>query len=363
VSKLVGPVLPAKERLPALFAEVDNLIATSVDPAEVMTVESRLDMIERAMQEAAVYSPDEVREVNEFRMRARRKLGALLATFERATGPGRGHTEKITDPQKSFMAFLREIGLDKMRASEAQRIAMMPEPDFEKALTANHKAGVLNSIAGLVRAARPWWYKAARQRAHATIIARAHAAAAPDNVGPFPLLYADPPWKFDTYSDLGMERSPERHYPTLTDDEIADYTIAGKRISEIVTPAAALFMWCTSSNIHRALKIIPAWGFEFGTSAVWVKDKIGLGYIFRERHELLLYASRGNMPMPQYAPGSVFEFPRLEHSAKPISVRAEIERMYPDFDECTRAELFARVSESIPGWSCFGFEAFDQAAV
>jgi hypothetical protein len=190
--------------------------------------------------------PDEIREINEYRMRARRRLGALLDKIERHQGP---QTE--TSRPHTFRAYLKQLGLDKTRAHEAQRIATMPEPEFEKALAATHKSG----------------------------------------------------------------------------DGVLD-----------------------------------AWGFEFKTSAVWVKDKIGTGYIFRNRHELLLYATRGNMPAPQYQPESVFTYPRGEHSAKPPEVRAEIGKMYPDFNDHTRAELFARVSETIPGWSCYGFEAFDQAA-
>jgi N6-adenosine-specific RNA methylase IME4 len=56
----------------------------------------------------------------------------------------------------------------------------------------------------------------------------------------------------------------------------------------------------------------------------------------------------------------VFPFPRGEHSAKPPEIRTEIEKMYPDFDESTRIELFAR--DQVKGWSVYGLEAFDHAA-
>ena len=52
---------------------------------------------------------------------------------------------------------------------------------------------------------------------------------------------------------------------------------------------------------------------------------------------------------------SVFEYPRTEHSAKPPEVRAAIEKMFPDFDENSRCELFAR--GQTPGWTSVGFEA------
>ena len=61
------------------------------------------------------------------------------------------------------------------------------------------------------------------------------------------------------------------------------------------------------------------WGFEYKTTVVWVKDKIGLGYFVRNQHELLLVATRGDMPSPSPAnrPASVISAPRREHSRKP----------------------------------------------
>jgi Transcriptional activator, adenine-specific DNA methyltransferase len=181
-----------------------------------------------------------------------------------------------------------------------------------------------------------------------------------DVVGPFTLLYADPPWHFDVFSEKGSGRSADQHYPTLTVDEIANFKIGDQWVREIVHEDAALFLWCTSSNIPAALEVMQEWGFQFKSSAVWVKDKIGTGYIFRNRHELLLYGVRGEMPAPVKAPASVFEYPRGKHSAKPPEIRAELARMYPYFEEAQRLELFAR--GHVLGWTTFGLESKAQAA-
>src|SRR5262249_42231424 len=146
-----------------------------------------------------------------------------------------------------------------------------------------------------------------------------------DAIGPFPLIYADPPWKFEIYSEMGAERTPDQHYPTLTDDEISEFRIGGRTIPELAHRDAALLLWCTSSNMLRAAEVMARWGFTFKTSAVWAKDKAGLGLVFRVKHEVLLYGIRGNMPGPQYQPQSVFYYPRGRHSAKPPEIRAEIE--------------------------------------
>ena len=93
-------------------------------------------------------------------------------------------------------------------------------------------------------------------------------------------------------------RMPDDHYPTLTDEEIINITFNGQTIEQLAQDDAVMFMWCTSSNLKRAMAVMEAVGFEYKTHAVWDKGKIGLGYIFRNQHEMLLYGSRGNPPRP-----------------------------------------------------------------
>jgi N6-adenosine-specific RNA methylase IME4 len=200
-----------------------------------------------------------------------------------------------------------------------------------------------------------------RVKRHRTIAATASNVAALEHRGPFPLIYADPPWKYETYSEKGLDRVADQHYPTLTDEEIINFKVDGKAVPEIAHRDAVLFLWCTSSNLARALAIMKAWGgFTYKTNAIWDKQRTGTGLVFINMHEHLLYGTRGNMPAPQYLPPSIFRYPRGEHSAKPPEIRAEIEKMYPAFDEKTRLELFAR--GSFKGWSTYGYEAFDHAA-
>lgn len=208
----------------------------------------------------------------------------------------------------------------------------------------------------------PAYAKVRRKERH-TEIAEKAAKASPSEktTGPFSLIYADPPWKWGHFGDLdneneqGKARTPDQHYETLTYDEIKAFEVGGKSMLEFAHRDAVLLLWCTSANLVSALEVMAAWGFTYKTHVVWVKDKSGLGLVFRNRHELLLYGTRGNMPGPQYQPPSVFEYPRRKHSAKPPEIRSEIEKMYPDFDEKSRAELFAR--EAVAGWSGYGHES------
>jgi N6-adenosine-specific RNA methylase IME4 len=204
-----------------------------------------------------------------------------------------------------------------------------------------------------------------RQKKHQRIAAGATAIIVPDEFGPFPLIYADPPWQWGHFgeegqNEKGLGRTPDQHYPTLTYEQIRDFEIKGRAIRDIAHKDAALFLWCTSANILQAAGVMGAWGFEYSAHAVWAKDKTGMGLVFRNQHEVLLYGTRGNMPGPQFQPPSVFQYPRGKHSAKPPEIRAAIEKMFPNFNERTRLEIFARAK--IAGWSVYGFEAQDRAA-
>jgi N6-adenosine-specific RNA methylase IME4 len=159
----------------------------------------------------------------------------------------------------------------------------------------------------------------------------------------YPVIYADPPWKFQLFNEeTGGERVPP--YPMMDIDEL-------KAMSVPAMDDAVLFMWATSSHLGDAVDLVRAWGFTLKTTAVWVKPSIGLGYLLRNRHELLLIATRGNPPAPPppQRPDSVIEAPRGQHSAKPSQAYDMIERMYPDL---LRIELFSRSPRE--GWTAWG---------
>ena len=54
-----------------------------------------------------------------------------------------------------------------------------------------------------------------------------------------------------------------------------------------------LFLWATSPKLKEALFVLNSWGFDHKTNLVWVKERIGMGYYFRNRHEHLLVGVRG----------------------------------------------------------------------
>lgn len=165
-----------------------------------------------------------------------------------------------------------------------------------------------------------------------------------EGIGKFPVIYADPPWRYE-FAET-ENREIENHYPTMTIDDIC-----AMDISEISTVDSVLFMWATSPKLEEALRVINAWGFTYVTCAIWDKEKIGMGYYFRQQHELLLVAKKGNIPAPIPAARvkSVLSYKRGEHSSKPEEFYSIIEDMYPEYK---KLELFCRTPRD--GWSVWG---------
>jgi N6-adenosine-specific RNA methylase IME4 len=168
------------------------------------------------------------------------------------------------------------------------------------------------------------------------------------------VIYADPPWTFSTYSDLGQDRGPARHYPTMTLDAVRALDVAS-----IAADDCVLFLWAVQPILPTACEIITAWGFAHKTNLVWIKDKIGMGYWFRSRHEHLLIATRGAPPAPAMGTQaqSVIFAPVREHSRKPDEAYEIIESYFPSLP---KIELFARHAR--PGWDRWGAEAPMEAA-
>jgi N6-adenosine-specific RNA methylase IME4 len=159
----------------------------------------------------------------------------------------------------------------------------------------------------------------------------------------YPLILAD--------FSMTSPRAIEAHYPTMALEEICALPVP-----QLAAPIAVLFLWVPPAILEKAFAVIRAWDFSYATGAVWMKDRFGAGFYFRQQHEHLLLATRGDMPAPppHARRSSIIEAPRGAHSEKPATVYELIEGMYPDLP---KIELFARHGR--PGWDSWGNEAPD----
>jgi N6-adenosine-specific RNA methylase IME4 len=190
--------------------------------------------------------------------------------------------------------------------------------------------------------------KKARRAERETVLAE-NIKALPD--AKFGVIVADPEWEWKSFSEeTGMDRAAANHYPTSTTDVIAQRDVAS-----IAAKDCVLFLWATAPKIEDALIVMREWGFTYKSQFVWVKDKIGTGYWNRNRHEILLVGTRGDVPAPAMGEqwDSVIEAPVGAHSAKPEKALELIEAYFPNLPKC---ELNHR-GPPRSGWVCWGNES------
>lgn len=284
----------------------------------------------------------------EIRIRAERRIGELIAaqrdTVGLPSGGEHGGKRRALDglrenPSNARPSLPEALGPNhKNIADRARKYAAIPEVQFDGMLAegrdrilSEHKRVESN----LVLAGEREQKKADRP-----------SRPLPD--GKFALVYADPPWRYEHVET--ENRAIENQYPTMSLDEICALPV----------PAAddsVLYLWATSPKLAEAMRVIESWGFSYRTCAVWDKERIGMGYYFRQQHELLLVAARGALPVPE-PPDRTSSIIRIKrggiHSRKPVQVIEMLEAMYPKLTKRERIELFTRDQRA--GWTAWGNE-------
>lgn len=271
------------------------------------------------------------------KIRFERKAGEFLKTMEKQ-GPGdykRYHDDTLRPS-------LSDIGVSRLQSSRWQKLAAIPEQVIETALAnANDSKRELttNSILKQAPVATSQKRKAeAKSSGRSGFVTEFSELAGSQ----FSCFYVDPPWR---YSNQATRSSTDNHYPTLSVDEICAFPV-----KEVAANNAHLHLWTTNAFLFECPKIFGAWGFEFKSSFVWVKPQIGIGNYWRNSHEILLLAVKGNLTSQDKSLRSWGEFERRCHSAKPDQIRGYIENMSPG----PRLEMFGRCD--VPGWTVFGNE-------
>ena len=178
--------------------------------------------------------------------------------------------------------------------------------------------------------------------------------AAPD--GKFGVIVEDFEWDHETWSDKGRDRAAENHYLVSRDAHTAQEIV--ERTKERFACAAddsVLWMWTPLQHAAIAMDVMRLRGFDYKSQYAWGKDKIGLGYWSREKHEVLLIGVKGKIDCP--APGTQWDSlvmaPRAEHSAKPECFLEMIEQYFPTLP---KIELNRR-GPARKGWAAWGNQA------
>lgn len=170
--------------------------------------------------------------------------------------------------------------------------------------------------------------------------------------GPFAIVYADPPWRYD---DKNPQGGAAAQYETMALEEIKALPVKGAAADD-----AVLFLWATWPLLPLAFDVMEAWGFSYKTIGfLWVKKNkgdcghfFGLGRWTRGNSEVCLMGVRGK---PERIGMSVEQLcfePLTKHSEKPFVIRDRIVELLGDLP---RLEMFAR--SAARGWTAWGNQA------
>lgn len=166
-------------------------------------------------------------------------------------------------------------------------------------------------------------------------------------------IAADPPWPSMHQRSTYHRGKPERHYPTMTLDEIK-----AMPVSEIAADDAHLWVWGVNRTLGHTYEVVESWGFTPMSLLTWCKPGPGMGYYLRNNTESCIFATRGRPMVPaEKAMSTWFQWPRLRHSEKPKEFFEVVERVSPG----PRVELFARSARE--GWDSWGNESDNSAGL
>ncbi len=161
------------------------------------------------------------------------------------------------------------------------------------------------------------------------------SAPPPLPTGPFQIIVADPPWRYESGNSLP--------YPTMAIEEIKALPVR-----DIAQEDAILWLWTTNAHLPVAFGVVETWGFEYKSMLTWVKDRMGTGEWLRGQTEHCLLAARGKPVFLHGQHSTVLDAARREHSRKPEEFYALVEATCPG----GKLELFARQARE--GWVGFG---------
>ena len=174
--------------------------------------------------------------------------------------------------------------------------------------------------------------------------------------GSFRCIVADPPWAMRRQPGMwarnnGFKGEVTMPYPTMSLAEIA-----AMPVRDVAADGCHLYLWTTQLFLRNAYTVLDAWGFKQGAILIWSKPPQGISGTWVCSAEFCIFARRGTLAAKRRHIGTVFQWKRGRHSAKPEAFQDIVETVSPG----PRLELFARRPRL--GWTVWGNEVEANAA-
>jgi N6-adenosine-specific RNA methylase IME4 len=346
--------LAAKTNLPSFARALKALarLEEEVDRAETFLDLDRISDVAAGLQRMFRPLPEAANRAGVVVVKAETKVGAARAAMPKATGaagPGRGKAGSKAGRAFTDAPTLAELGLDKKRASRAQKLAMV---------SAEQQSAIFQRLAGEGKPIAPNTVLAAIRQDNKRDKVHAVATAAFSSEGPFGTVVIDPPWpvqKIDRDVRLNQDAFD---YPTMTEAEIETFWKA--EVASRLEDDCHLFMWTTQKFLPTTFDLIERLSFRYVLTMVWHKPG-GFQPIDLPQYncEFTIYARRGS---PVFVDTKNFDCcfsaPRREHSRKPDAFYDVIRRVTGG----SRIDVFSR--EAREGFAQYGNETakFAEAA-
>lgn len=302
----------------ALLDEAREAIERATTVGETKEIADRAEAV-RTYAKRVTYGDLLAEYALQIKLRAERKGGLLLRQIKAGGGLPEGQPSPENGPARG--PYLSDLGISKNQSSAWQKIAAIPEDEFEQAVEA------AKSERDLLRIAQ------AREKAEKAAGAEAEVAGADTEeslsellqVGSiFSTIVVDPPWRF-------MSRE----------------AMCDLEVGHLAKPDSHLYLWASNKHLREAFTLLDAWDFRYVTCLTWVIPALGSGAYWKNNTEHVLFGVRGSQPLRVDSSPTAFHAPAPE-VGRPDSFYSLVEEASPG----PRLDFFT--TKRRPRWYAYG---------
>ncbi len=343
------------ELLPELSKVYQALVlASSLDEVKKIHDASKAIAAYARAQDMSLEMQNTAAEMN---LRAKRKLGEMIRNIDKHKG-GRppkssnvseGSAEaSVSDSQLTPRPKLKDLGISKSLSSRCQKIADIPEEEFEEHLAEQKDAGKELTTTTVLRISKKKQsQKEAEQHQQEQEAREDQLQAIADSDGSvvvgdlselirdglkFRCLYANPRWPIQGSEDP---------------DAVSFDALLDMPISHLVEEQAHLHLWVPVPLLMEGLSLLKKWGFEYRDMFTWcqgevkkdlsVQPQANTRLFWANSHMVLLLGVRGELSFVNTHLPSFLVAKRGKYGSVPEQVQFMVEEASPG----PRLELFA----------------------